>query len=116
MADWTASLDYVFRIALAIANGEKTVPDSYQLLTAHWRDPRYTSKAAQADAGAKQLASIEWLKETTTGLELLGLDSRQIEMALAQRKQAEARSFLDSLISRGTEEAVPDGYQGEPGQ
>jgi hypothetical protein len=40
-----------------------------------WRSPVYLSRAAQADAGMKQLTAVPWLAETEVGLELLGLPS-----------------------------------------
>ena len=95
--DWTTPVARTIRRLLAIWNGEDGVPDSWQSIGPKWRDVRYQSKAAQADAGMKQLTAIPWLAETEVGLELLGLDEQQIERALAERRRADGRAVLDAL-------------------
>lgn len=94
--------------ALAIQNGTKVVdiPPEWKTIDTNWRDPRYQSRAAQADAGVKQLSAVEWLKETEVGLELLGLAPQQIKRALADRRRVSAQQLLTSLA---TQAAVPDG-------
>lgn len=89
--DWSPPLRRTIIRALAIANGEK-IPPQWATIDAKWRSPLYLSRAAQADAGAKQLASgPEWLKETDVALELLGLDEQQIKRAMSQKRAAEGR-------------------------
>jgi hypothetical protein len=51
-----------------------------------WRNPRFLSRAAEADAGMKTLTAMPWLAETEVGLELLGLDEQQIVRAMAERR------------------------------
>src|SRR5690606_17784879 len=81
--------------ALAMANGESSVPDSFGTIRTKWRSARYTSKAAAADAGGKQLTAVPWLAETEVGLELLGLDPQQIERALSERRRATGRRIIE---------------------
>jgi hypothetical protein len=83
--------------ALAIANGETSVPVSYLSIDTRWRDPRYLSRAAQADAGMKQLTAVPWLADTEVGLELLGLDAQQVRRAQAEHRRASARQSLAGL-------------------
>lgn len=83
--------------ALAMANGESTVPESFGTIRTRWRSARYTSKAAAADAGAKQLTAVPWLAETEVGLELLGLTDDQIKRAQAEQRRAAGRNVLASL-------------------
>lgn len=95
--DWTRPLRRSFTRALAIANGLSEVPPEWRSIDAKWRSPLYLSKAAQADAGAKQLGAVEWLKETTVGLELLGLDEQQIKRAMSERRRMAGRGVLETL-------------------
>lgn len=107
--DWSVPIRRSVTRALAIQNGEASVPESWASIETKWRSPVYLSKAAQADAGAKQIAAgPEWLKETTVGLQLLGLSKQQIELALAERQRSVGRQSAASLIAaRQTE--VPNG-------
>lgn len=90
--DFTPALRKSFVRALAMRNttAMDEIPASWKSIDAQWRDPRYQSRAAQADAGAKQLAAAPaWLKETDVALELLGLDSQQVRRALAGKRRAQ---------------------------
>ena len=95
--EWSAPLRQVIQIALAIQNGERTVPDAYRSIDCRWRDPRYTSRSAQADAGSKTISAVPWLAETTTGLRMLGLDRQDIDEAMGERKRAQAMARIDAL-------------------
>jgi hypothetical protein len=87
--------------ALAMANDipADKVPPEWATIAPRWRDPRYLSRAAQADAGMKQLTAIPWLADTEVGLELLGLDEQQIARALADRRRADAQQRLTALAA-----------------
>jgi hypothetical protein len=76
--DWGPPLRRSLLRALAIANGQSEVPAGWATVAPKWRSPLYLSRAAQADAGAKQLGAVPWLADTEVGLELLGLDEQQI--------------------------------------
>lgn len=107
--DWSVPIRRTVTRALAIQNGESSIPESWASIETKWRSPVFLSKAAQADAGAKQIASgPEWLKETTVGLQLLGLSKQQIELALAERQKAVGRQSAVSLIAARQAE-VPNG-------
>lgn len=95
--DWTPPLKRTVRRMLAIANGEDGVPDDWSAMAPRWRSPVHLSRAAQADAGMKQLTAIPWLADTEVGLELLGLDDQQIRRAMADRRRAEGRGVLETL-------------------
>jgi hypothetical protein len=113
--EWSAPLRYVTQIALAMQNNLTAVPAEWASIDTKWRDPRFLSRAAEADAGSKQVAAIPWLAETEVGLELLGLDPQQIQRALGERRRAEANGRLDALLSTVREpapEAAPDGLDG----
>lgn len=85
--DWSPPLQRAVARALAIQNDEKEIPPAFASIKTRWRSPMYLSRAAEADAGAKQISTVPWLAETRVGLELLGLSSQQIDAALADRQR-----------------------------
>lgn len=95
--DWSPAVRRTVTRALAIQNGLSTIPAEWASIDTKWRDPRFLSKAAQADAGAKQISMVPWLAETEVGLELLGLDEKQIDRALAERRRAAGRAVIAAL-------------------
>lgn len=99
--DWSPYLRRAAVRALAMANGTKAadIPPEWATIAPRWRDPRYLSRAAQADAGMKQLTAIPWLADTEVGLELLGLDGQQVARALADKRRAEAQQRLTALAA-----------------
>lgn len=94
---WGPRLSRVMRRGLAIANGLNEIPPEWSTIRAKWRSPVHLTRAAEADAGAKQLATVPWLAETEVGLELLGLSDDQIRRAMADRRRAEGRGVLQAL-------------------
>lgn len=102
--DFTPALNRSYVRALAMKNkiALAEIPPQWKSIDAQWRDPRYQSRAAIADAGTKQLAAIPWLAESEVGLELIGLTPQQVRRALADKR----RSSLSGLIQRmGTDGA-----------
>lgn len=97
--DWAPGLRNAFTRALAMAEGLSEIPAEWASMDTKWRSPRFLSRAAEADAGGKQLAAIPWLAETEVGLELLGLDEQQIQRALSERRRVNAGARLDALIA-----------------
>lgn len=96
--DWSVPIRRTVTRALAIQNGFTEIPAEWASIDTKWRSPIYLSKAAEADAGAKQLAAgPEWLKETRVGLELLGLTEQQIERAMTEQRQVAGRQVLAAL-------------------
>lgn len=98
--DWSVpSRNSVVR-ALAIQNGVTEIPKAWVSIDTKWRSPMYLSKAAEADAGAKQVgAGPEWLKDTRVGMEMLGMTTQQIDRALSERRQAEGRQSAAAIIA-----------------
>ena len=99
--DWSPALARAFRRGLAMANGFDAVPPQWSSIAPKWRNPRYLTKAAQADAGQKQIAAVPWLAETKIGLELLGLTQQQVAEAMGERARAQSLARLDMLASLG---------------
>lgn len=96
--DWKQAMRRSMVRALAIKNGLDSIPDEYRALEPKFRPPIYLSKSAQADAGSKMLgAGPEWLKETSVGLELLGLTPQQAKRALAEKRRLGTMNVVEAL-------------------
>jgi hypothetical protein len=89
---------------LAIQNGETEVPEEWRGIEPRFRNPRFLSRAAEADAGSKQVAAAPWLAETEVGLELLGLSPEQVDRAVAERGRARTSATLQSLAALAGED------------
>lgn len=100
--DFTPALRKSFVRALAMKNKTAIdeIPDGWKSIDAQWRDPRYQSRAAQADAGMKQLTAVPWLSESEVGLELLGLTPQQAKRAMADKRRAQGALVLQQLASQ----------------
>jgi hypothetical protein len=110
--DWAPALRRTMIRALAIKNGLDEIPAEWATLDTKWRSPVYLSRAAQADAGTKQLAAVPWLADTEVGLELLGLTDQQISRAMADKRRATGASVLQTLQQRIQSQQASD--QGGP--
>jgi hypothetical protein len=98
--DWSVPIRRRVQTALAIQNGESEIPKEWLSIDTRWRSPMYLSKAAEADAGAKQIgAGPDWLKDTRVGLEALGFSTQQIDRALAERDRMQGRQSAQAIIA-----------------
>lgn len=97
--DWTPGLRRTMVRALAMANDLDEVPDEWLSIDAKWRDPRYLSRSAMADAGMKILTAAPELASTEVGYELLGLDERQIKIVLADQRRREGTDIVERLTA-----------------
>lgn len=104
--DWAPPLRRALTRALAMANGLNAVPSEWATIDAKWRSPLYLSRAAQADAGMKQLTAAPWLAETSVGLELLGLDQQQVDRAMAERRRLGGSAALRALTEAAAARTV----------
>ena len=111
--DWSLPLRRAMTRALAMQNGLDAVPAEWSTIAPKWRSPVYLSRAAQADAGMKQLSAVPWLAESEVGLELLGLDEQQIERALADRRRSSGSAALRTVAEAAAARmAAADGNAG----
>lgn len=107
--DWSISIRRTVMRALAIQNNLDEIPAEWRSIDTDWRDPRFLSRSAAADAGQKQLQAVPWLAETEVGLELLGLDDQQIKRALAERTRSQGRRLVEAIVNgsnAGSDRAV----------
>ncbi|WP_242089240.1 phage portal protein [Curtobacterium sp. DN_7.5] len=100
MSDWGIGIRRTVARALAMKNGLTEVPKAYNTIVPDWRNPLYLSKAAQADAGSKQISAVSWLGETRVGLKLLGLSEPDIKEALAEKQRIQGRAVIAALANR----------------
>ena len=101
--DWDPAVKRSHLRALAILNDETEIPDEWQTIEAQWRDRRYISKSAQADAGSKIVPLIA-SATSEVELELLGLNEQQIRRVMADKRRAQGSSVLDRLRSAASGE------------
>lgn len=97
--DWSVPIRRAVTRALAIQNGESEIPAEWASIDTEWRSPVYLSRAAQADAGAKEIASLpEWVKETSVAMKRLGWSQQDIDLALAEKRTAERLSTGRAVV------------------
>lgn len=114
--DWAPALRRTMIRALAIQNGLSDIPSEWATLDTKWRSPMHLSRAAQADAGMKQLSAIPWLADTEVGLELLGLTDQQITRAMSEKRRAVGRSVMQTLQQRiAAQPPLPDDANDDAG-
>lgn len=94
--DWSPAVKRSHLRALAILNDLTEIPPEWQTIEGKWRDRRYTSKSAQADAGSKIVPLIA-AATSEVELELLGLDEQQIRRVMADKRRNAGRGVFDAL-------------------
>jgi hypothetical protein len=94
--DWSPAVKRSHLRALAILNDETAIPDEWMTIEPKWRDRRYTSKSAQADAGSKIVPLIQQA-QSEVELELLGLDEQQIRRVMADKRRQQGSTVLNAL-------------------
>jgi hypothetical protein len=109
---WSPYLQRAMLRSLGMMNsvlGWEGIPAEWMSLHAKFRDPRYTSKAAQADAGMKQVVAVPQLANLPIALELIGLDPDQQARAEAQMQREGASSRIAQLVeaARAIRPAAP---------
>ena len=80
--------------AWMVANGETEVPDTLRGLQARYRNPRYTSSSAAADAAMKHVSAFPWLAESDAFIEHVFDDAELTERLLADKQRAQGRNAL----------------------
>lgn len=99
--DWTAPLTRTVARALAIKNRDPKLVDALaSQIAPKWRNPKYISRAAEADAGLKQLTAYPRLQETEVGLELVGLTDDQARRARAEMARLSSSSRVTQLLAQ----------------
>lgn len=97
--DWSRPLSRSLLRALAIAQGETTIPREWSSIIPEWRNPRFVSRAAEADAGMKVLSVAPELQGTRLGYELLGLTRKQVDAAVIEGRRTRGLSSLEAIAA-----------------
>ena len=106
MRDWDTPLVRTVARSLAIQSGADRIDERLLSIRPDWLGAKFESRAAKADAGAKQLGSVPWLAETEVGLELLGLEPDQIKRALSDRRRAQGRQLAETLAQAARDDVA----------
>lgn len=112
--DWSRPLRRSIARALAIQNGEDGIPAAWLSIDAKWRDPRYQSRAAQADAGMKILTAAPEIAGTEVGYELLGLDEQQIQRVMRDKSRTQGTAALSTILERAAGQVTSGNASGTP--
>ena len=102
-ATWSSAHRQTALWAWQIAYNEKRIPDELKGLEPLWRDPRYTSRAAAADAAIKLVTAFPWMAESDAVVETLGFDRVTTERLRAEKRRAQGRSMLDQIRERAAQ-------------
>lgn len=95
--EWAPALVRSALTALQIRHGLDAPRGEWHSVAPKFRPAVYTSRAAMADAGSKQVAAVPWLADTEIGLELLGLSEQQVQRALSERRRTRSSDILSAL-------------------
>lgn len=87
----------------AAHDGEQ-IPDELNSLVPVWRDARFTSRAAAADAAVKLVSVFPWMAQSETIVSRLGFDAETTSRLLAEKRRGEALTSLQDLMG-GTDSA-----------
>jgi hypothetical protein len=98
--DWSPAVKRSHLRGLAILNDLEEIPAEWLTIEPKWRDRRYVSPSAQADAGSKIVPLIAQA-QSEVELELLGLDEQQIRRVMAEKRRTQGSSVLDRLRAAG---------------
>jgi len=90
----------VYENVIMIRDGLDAPPDGLMDVVNVWRPADKPTRAAMADAGAKQVAAIPGLEETEVGMEMVGMSPEQITRAQAELRRRRGSSILDRVLDR----------------
>ena len=110
--DMTIPFARAVRRGLQILNGLDGQPVEWASIRPKWRDPRFSSRASMADAGAKIAGAVPGMAETSVGLELMGLTADQIERFQSERRRANGGALLAGLRGAAGTEPLASGVGG----
>lgn len=94
---WTLPHVRTIQNAWMLAAGESQVPSELLRLQADWRDPRHPSKASEADWMMKVSATMPWIAESDTALDLIGVRPAVAEKLRAEKARMRGRETLRAL-------------------
>lgn len=99
------SLERLLETAVMVQEGITERPEGFDELSLKWRRADRPTLASLADAGSKQVSAIAQIEgaghtPSEVELELVGLDSSQIDRYLSARRRTQSRGLLDQILDR----------------
>lgn len=94
---WSSAHSRAVLWAWQIANGESEVPEELRGLVPVWRDARFSSRAASADATLKMVQAFPWMAESDSVIETLGFDATMTARLMADKRRHSGSSIIDQL-------------------
>jgi hypothetical protein len=89
-----------FENAIMIRDGLTEAPDGILDLSIKWRPSDRPTRAAAADAGAKQVAANPDLANTEVGMEMVGMDPDQISRAQSELRRKQGFQNIQEAVQR----------------
>ena len=99
--EWGGARRRVVQMAWSLREGVDVsdLPLEVRSLRPQWRDPRYVSASAAADAFSKLAAVMPQLAQSDAALDMLGLDEALVARLRADLRRQRARATLASLVA-----------------
>lgn len=98
-----ASLRQVARKAVMIRDNMTVAPTELRQVQANWLNPAFTSPVTAADALVKLATVFPWMGDTEVALEYAGFSQPEVTRLLADKRRAQGRASLDTLMSEGAD-------------
>lgn len=97
------SLRQVARKAIMIRDNMTEAPPELRSVQANWLNPAFTSPVTAADALSKLATVFPWIGDTEVALEYAGFSQPEVTRLLADKRRAQGRASLDTLMSEGAD-------------
>src|SRR5699024_8938394 len=101
---WGAGHVRVVQDAFLLLSGESELPEGLRGLSAVYRDPRQTSRAAAADATVKLVGAFPWMAESDAVLDSLGLPPTLVAELRADKARARSAANIQALVAGSASE------------
>ena len=100
-ANWASAHKKLAQWLWQVAENSRELPTELQRLQPVWKDARFTSRAAAADATVKLVSVFPWMAESDAVIETLGFDGPMTRRLLADKRRGAGMSGLRELLSPG---------------
>ncbi|MDR1447694.1 MAG: phage portal protein [Candidatus Ancillula sp.] len=100
---FSASLKRIITTAVMLKNADTSVPQELKNCRPKFMPPFQPSISSSGDAVSKLTTAIPWIANTSLPLEMIGLDSAQINTLMSKKRQMDASTALDGILGRQME-------------
>lgn len=115
-ANWSTPHRRVAQWVWQVANDARVVPAELEQVRPVWRDTRFTSRAAAADATVKLVGAFPWMAGSDTVIETLGFDAATTARLLADKQRGQGVSIFAGLMQEDDRGVSDGGSAGTNGQ